>query len=549
MKLLVILTLCLLGLVAYSNSLFNSFHFDDFPSIVNNVSIRSLDHLHDLWHIEPTRFLTFFSFALSYHFDGLHVLGYHVFNLILHIATTILIWIFIFLTLNRPILSTKIPLATAPWIAFFIAAIFLIHPLQTQALNYIYQRSILLAAFFYMASLVLFIKANLIWEDKSESINGKLYYGVSLFCAVLSLFSKENAISLPFILWVYQSYFFKKNKNSQWQQLIPFFLTLLIVPLSWGVLNLQSFIGIHKTVENLAQGLTVREYALTQPLVILTYLKLLAFPLHQRVDYDYTAVTTFMNWPLLASLSLLILILAMAIILKDKFRLLSFGIIWFFLTLMPESSFWPNKDLIFEHRLYLPLLGFSIFLVTGVFYSCQEKRILLSIRILILLVIGFACLTYQRNKIWKNELTLWDDAIHQSPKDSRAYLNRGAAYHKMGDLDHALEDYNMVIGLGIIDPVTLSNRGLIFEKKGEFDLALANFNLAISINPNYAGTYINRGILYRLEGKYDLAIADFSKALEFLPVDAGLHQQRAVCYFLNKEYDKAREDLKKVSGE
>jgi len=323
--------------------------------------------------------------------------------------------------------------------------------------------------------------------------------------------------------------------------------------------------GIGQSVDGFSQGMMVHQYAITQAKVVLTYLKLLMLPFHLRVEYDF-ALASF-DLSVIGSIILLLLILGFAVYIRKRSKLMAFGICWFFITLMPESSFWPIKDLIFEHRMYLPLLGFSIFLSSGAFYFFSQKSSI-AVKVLFIFLLTFCCLTYQRNKVWRDEFTLWDDTVHQSPKSVRAYLNRGSAYQERGDLDHALADYNMVIGLGPIDPITLSNRGLIFEKKGRFDLALANYNLAIKINPSFAGTYCNRGLLYEKEGKVDLALADFNqaalmihhdpsvyfnqgmlnrqkgnfdeaiidfnKAIELLPQDTHLYELRAETYYLKK---------------
>jgi len=561
-----------LGALIYSNTFLNSFHFDDFPSIVNNASIRSFHELYHVWGSEPTRFVTFFSFALNYHWGGLNVCGYHIINLLIHVATSILVWRFMLLTPG-----------SSPGVAFFTALIFLTHPLQTQAVNYIYQRAVLLAAFFYMASLGLYIKANRAWESKISSPEGKFYYGGSLICALLSLLSKENAVSLPLMICLYQGLFFKEQNGFHWKKVIPFFLAILAIPLAWGVLNAQTLMGIKNTVEGLtSQGLTVQQYSMTQVKVILTYLKLLVLPLHQRVEYDYTAVSSFFDVSVLGSAFLLLLIIGIAVALRNRFRLLSFGIFWFFITLMPESSFWPNRDLIYEHRVYLPLVGFACFLSSGLFYIFRGQRASLTIKILTIFVIAYSLLTFQRNKVWRDEFTLWDDAVHQSPQSSRAYLNRGAAYQAAGDLDHAMQDYNMAIGLGPVETTILSNRGLIFLKKGKLDLALANFDLAIKINPSFVGTYVNRGKLYQMQGKLDQARQDLDRAIELAPNNVGgyvargmfeadigdlrgaisdyntalmiqpdnpvIYGDRAAVYYAQKDYSRSWQDVHKVES-
>ena len=331
-----------------------------------------------IWHHWPTRFITYFSFALNYHWAGGNVCGYHILSLLLHVASSILVWRFMLLTLNAPSIRTTSIASLRPWIAFFCAAIFLTHPLQTQAVNYIVQRAVLLAAFFYLAALVLYIKANLAWRAKGAFPRGQLYYLGALVCAFLSVLSKEHAVSLPFMICVYQWFFFPDRKVFPWRRILPFFAVILIIPLAWHPFLSM---GIKKTVEDFGQGMSVQSYVLTQSKVILTYLKLLVVPFHQRVEYDYSSVSSFWDPLVLCSVFSIMLLLGLAVVMRNNFRLMAFGIFWFLITLMPESSFWPINDLIFEHRLYLPLLGFSIFLTSGIFTLFQAKRASLSIQI------------------------------------------------------------------------------------------------------------------------------------------------------------------------
>jgi len=526
------ISIIFLGVLIYSNSFFNSFHFDDFPSIVNNVSIRNIDGLQKIWGFWPTRFITYFSFALNYHWGAYSVVGYHVFSLLLHILTTILVWQLILITLKLPLKGHDLGPKQLSWIAFFSALIFLTHPLQTQAVNYIVQRAVLLAAFFYLGALILYIK--------SRTEGKQIFYLGSIFCAVLSILSKENASSLPLMICFYEWSFFKVEKRFQWKKMVPFFLVVLIMPLSWSS-NMS--LGLKPLVSGFAMGMDAYQYFLTQAKVILIYIAMLFWPMHQTVEHTVTLSTSLFNFSTMASMVLLLVILGFAFLVRNNLRWMSFGIFWFFITLLPESSFWPIKDLIFEHRLYLPMVGFGIFISSGVFYFLKGNRISLRVRILLIFILVYSCLSYQRNKVWFNEMTLWDDAVHQSPGCARAYLNRGSAYQKQGDLDHALADYNMVIGLGPVDPVTLSNRGLIFEKKNQFNFAMANFDLAIKINPGYVAAYENRGKLYQNEGKYVNALKDFDQALRYQPQNAIFYGDRAELYFLMKDYDQCWQDV------
>jgi len=501
-----ILALILLGCLVYSDSFLNSFHLDDFVGIVNNYSIRDLSHLSDMWAHEPTRFVTSLTFAFNYKLGGFNVIGFHLLNLMIHVATAVLVWQLINLISSKD-----------RWLSFSTAAIFLVHPLATQSVNYLYQRGVLLVAFFYVLSLVLYIKS--IQEKK------KALYAASLLCVILSFFCKENAVSLPVMIVLYQWYFGEEEKFP-WKRIGPYFLTLLVFPIVWLMPRLSTIKDFFHGTSN---GMSVTDYALTQSRVILTYLKLLIVPLHQRIEYDYTLVTR-LDVPTFLSISLIGALIAIAFVLRQRFRLMSFGVLWFFLTLMPESSFWPNNDLVYEHRAYLPLVGFAIFLSTLIFSLFNGDKRSVAIRILFIFLLVYSILTYQRNQVWRDELSLWDNTVHESPRSWRAYLNRGAAYQNQGDLDHALADYNMIIGLGRLDPIALSNRGLIFATKGYPDLAMANYNLAIQIEPSYMGAYNNRGMLYAQEGKTDLALADLNKAMQEIRDNPWLYRSRGLLY-------------------
>ncbi len=513
-----VIAVAVLGLAVYSNTFHNSFHFDDFPSIVNNVAIRNIHDWKSIWSFWPTRFVAYFSFALNHHVNGFDILGYHVVSVLIHVAVALVVgWL--------AVLTTR-----SPRIAFFTSLIFLVHPLQTQPINYIFQRSVLLAAFFYIGSLALYVKAHCTREERPRPTRWIFYYIGSLASAILAIFSKETAITLPLMIGFYHYCFLKGEKSFPWKMVLPFFIIILLLPLTWLSVHGENLWGFKKAVEGYAGGVTVGQYFLTQIKVMVTYIRLLVVPVHQSVEYSYPLAKTLFEPPVMLSLLFLLAVLWTAAKNFNKYRLMSFGVFWFFITLLPESTIWPNNDVIFEHRLYLPLMGFSLFLASVPYYLFKEKTGTLALRLLLACVALYSVLAYQRNKVWENEFTLWDDAVHKFPHSQRAHLNRGAAYHVRGDLDHALEDYNMVIGLGPVTAITLSNRGAIFYRKGEMDLALANFKLAIEINSGYAGTYVNRGLLYRSQGKLDLALADFDKALAIMPNDPVAYGNRAEVY-------------------
>jgi protein O-mannosyl-transferase len=471
-KLLIIITLLLLGCVLYSNTFHSSFHFDDKSSIVDNFAIKNIRNLQNIWNYWPPRFITDFSFSINYHFNHFDVFGYHLVNILIHIISSILVFYFILLTFLTPKMKDEDISKHASLIAFFSASIFLTHPIQTQAVTYIVQRAASLATLFYLASLVFYIKSRLLKEK------GGACYIASLGMAVIAMFTKEITITLPLMVLLYEVYFFKTKKGVKLIKLMPFFITLLIIPLTMLICKSVNIMEMRVTTETITP-IPPLQYLFTQFRVMVTYIRLLFLPINQNLDYDYAISKTLIHLPTLASLLFLTGILIIAKRISDRYKLISFSIFWFFLTLLPESSVIPIKDVIFEHRLYLPMVGYSLFLASGLYYLFKGKQLKLVAAILFMFVILYSMITYERNKVWRDQITLWDDVAHKSPNKERPYNNRGNAYQIKGDLDRAISDYNK----------------------------------AIKINPNYADAYNNRGNVYKIKGDLNQALSDHNKAI------------------------------------
>ena len=144
---------------------------------------------------------------------------------------------------------------------------------------------------------------------------------------------------------------------------------------------------------------------------MVTYIRLVFLPLNQNLDYDYPIFKSIFALPVLSSCLFLIIVLFSAQRLFSKYRLVSFSIFWFFLTLLPESSVIPLADVIVEHRLYLPLAGYSMFLVSGVYYLLGKNSLKMMVIVLTMIIGCNSVLTYQRNKVWRDDLTLWNDVV------------------------------------------------------------------------------------------------------------------------------------------
>ena len=213
----------------------------------------------------------------------------------------------------------------------------------------------------------------------------------------------------------------------------------------------------------------MKEYFFTQFSVILTYLRLFILPVNQNFDYDYQLSTGFFQLKTFFSFSLLVGILAAGVLVFKRYRLISFGIFWFFLTMSVESSIIPiSQNVIFEHRTYLPGFGFFLALTGAFFYFFKEQYLKIAVIILLMIAAINTVLTYQRNKIWKNEYTLWADCLKKSPNKARPNNNLGLALVDEGKTEKAINYYNKAMHITPDFIFFYNNRGAAYAKLGQY---------------------------------------------------------------------------------
>jgi tetratricopeptide (TPR) repeat protein len=411
--------------------------------------------------------------------------------------------------------------------ALFAALLFVSHPLATQSVTYIVQRLSSLATLFYLLSLALYVKGRL-WEG-NRGTPVYVYYAGSILCAVLGMLTKEIVFTLPFALVLYEFSFIKtdawkidlKDRGIQISIIIlGIFVALFFLNFSFRIFN--------PIPPLLYQGydypITAWEYLLTQFSVILTYIRLFILPLNQNFDYDYPISHSLFEWHTLFGLLSLAGVFVLVILLFRRYRLISFGIIWFFLTLSVESSIIPiSQNVIFEHRTYLPSLGFFLVVTGVVFYFLWDRYRQVAWGILVLLVLTNTVLTYERNKVWRSEYTLWGDCIKKSPNKPRPLSNYGNALPDAGNASEALTYYNRAIELNPRFYAAYGNRGSAKLNLGDYKGAVADFQEALRINPHYYDAHYNWGNALARQGKTEEAIGHFQEALRIYPYYSDAH--------------------------
>jgi hypothetical protein len=543
-KIFAVLLLLALGVLIYSNTFHSSFQFDDYNSIVTNLNIRNIADAKAIWDFWPTRFITYVTIAFNYHFNQLNVLGYHFFNLLAHLLSAFLVWWFILLTFASPRIKSWKVAHYADQIAFFAALLFVSHPLQTESVTYIIQRATCLAALFYLATLCLYAKARMPQDGESPAAR-KFYYIGSILTAILAMFTKETSITLPFMVLLYENYFFRVGTKMNWKRVFPFLTLLLIIPVVMVATKSVNVAELHR-VSEAPPGIAPVNYFLTQLKVIVTYLCMMFVPFNQNIDHDYPLANSLLQPQVIASAMLIAGILIVGFLIRSKYRLLSFCIFWFFLVLLPESSVLPIADVICEHRLYLPMVGYSIFLITAFYLFWGRGDTGITTLVLIGIVAFYSVSAYSRNFYWKNEFSLWNDAILKSPGKVRAYNERGIAYVRAGNYEKALDDFNIAMRLNPNYHLAYYNRAIVYKNQGDYDLAIADYKNAIRINPKYFDAFNNLGTTYAAKSDTSDAILSFSRAIELNPYFAQAYYNRATAYASQGNYDKAESDYAKA---
>lgn len=496
--------LIIVGFAVYSNSLFAPFLFDEYFIITENKAIKT-GAIFTEFNIP--RYVAMATFGINYSIGKLNPFGYHLVNLIIHLANGILILILV-ATLLKMREPREPATAGSPdkkyngIVPFIISLIFVAHPAQTQAVTYIAQRFTLLAVFFVLVSILSYIKF------RSAPQEDYRYYLLSLASCILAYKTKENTVALPLVLILMELIFFRRAKSSILKRIMylaPYFIFISLIVIS--------FIDMHKSLKDVliqigeisyeTKLITRSQYLLTEFSVMVTYIKLLMLPIHQSIDYYYPLSYSFFEWKTFISFLLLAGIVCVSIVSLKKWgnknshvAMMSFGLLWFLIFLLPESSLIPISDVIFEHRMYLPSIGFILALFCALALLDKKIKVYALETVSILAIIILSVMTYQRNELWRDEEKLWNDAAVKYPQKLRAHINLGIAYARKGKCDEAIQELEPAVLIDPADSKARANLALCYWKKGSTDKALQEYQTIIQLDPSSIKGYYDLALFY-----------------------------------------------------
>lgn len=439
--------LVLATILVYLNSFPGAFHFDDFPLLLQNTRITDpqfsyfafLDHY-------GGRPLTLWTFYWNYHLFGTNPLSYHLVSLLLHVVVVLEIYFLIRKFLNQQLL------------AMTTALFFSLHPLQTQAVNYIWSRSVLLMAALGLATLLLTRK----------------HPWTALICFQLAIWSRTEAIVLilPLILL---------NRN-HWKG--PVLISL--ANLTGVVFSLM----IYAPLEMAWNHPNVLGYWSSQLVAFWKYLALMTWPVGLNLDHHLSypgAVSSVL------ALLLLLGILTVAFFLRHRHPIPVLGIFWI-VTMLTPTLLVPNSDLFNESRAYLALAGFTLIMGWAFTHGTKRNFVGLRLGVAALALCLFVPITLMRNRIWKDDLTLWQDTVLKSPDKERPHYNLGIALARLGKNQQAEQEFQKAAHLNPTDDLSIAALGYCAELDLQLSAAISFYRQALQLNPrnNYAKLGLKR---------------------------------------------------------
>ena len=530
-----VFAICLLAIIIYSNSLNCAFVFDDQPHITENAFIRltqlSFEKLSAAAFKSPhvNRPVANVSFAVNYYFGKYNTAGYHVVNILIHLINGILVYIFSWLTLKQAGIAapqhSRSPQFSTAYISLFAALIFIAHPLQVQSVTYIVQRMNSMAVMFYLLSLIFYVRG------RSTLIRWKRWtqWAGCLLCWFLALGSKEIAATLPLVLLLYEWYFFQNLSKDRLKQNLIYCIGLVVLLGLTAYMFLGSNPLDHIAGSYTQRDFTLEERILTQFRVLVVYLSLFFYPHPLRLNLLHHITTSHsLLDPVstLFSMLFLVFLLGLAVGIAKKQRLVSFCILWFFIHLMIESSI-IGLEIIFEHRLYLPMVGLAMMTAYLFFQRLSAYRTWVFI-VSAAVIVSLGTATYFRNKVWQDPITLWYDVISKNPLSSRAQYNLGSDLGRQGNLKEAIEHLSEALRLKPDYTKAHNNLGLALFKQGNLDQAANHFFAALRIQPGNSAAHYNLGLVMEEKGHIEVAVNHYLEALRINPDFAEAHNNLGI---------------------
>jgi tetratricopeptide (TPR) repeat protein len=530
--------------LVYFNALFNGFVYDDYHQIVENHGLRDLGNLprvfvEDVWSFmgggqsNYYRPLMHAMYMLNYALFGLRPWGFHLVNILLHAGVSVLV----FLSSCKLLAMSRLQ-ASRALLSFVAALLFATHPIHTEAVTWIACLPELSFSLFYLWSLYAYMGA-----VQDELLVSRSQYSQALILFVLAALCKETALTLPLMLAVYD---YSSARNSYRplhyiKRYVPF-LAVAVLYLAMRSLVLSGFAPLKRHSD-----LNAYEYFINVFPLFARYLEKLILPLDLKVFYVFKPISSLLTTTGAVALGITLSFAVAAIIAARKNRLVFFNLMIIAVPLLPVLYIPALGDNTFTERyLYLPSFGFVVLAALLIGWLIDRKpQVGKWLPVPVLIVVAFySAATVQRNMVWKNELSLWLDAVNKEPEGATPHNQLGAAYTDLGDIAKALEQFQIAVRINPEYPDAYANIGLLYYKTNQVDRAIEYFHQALRLKPASPETHNNIGLAYASLGKLDQAVASFQESLRLKSGQPGVYNNLGEVYEKMGLLDQAIEEYR-----
>jgi tetratricopeptide (TPR) repeat protein len=520
--------------LVYLNSFSGAFLFDDTYVILGNPSIAKL---WPVWEAmaapkrSPVRDrpVVNYTLALTYALGGLQPEAYHAGNLFIHLGCALLLFGVLRRTFARPVCPSPVRAASES-LAFAAALLWAVHPLQTESVTYITQRCESLMGFFYFGVIYCLIRS-------VSSCRAPIWQTAAVVSCALGMGCKASMVTAPVVAALYDRVFlassWKEIREKRWKLYAGFFASWLILACLLAVTPYEDI----KTYTPVA-------YALSQPRAIVHYLRLVFFPHPLCLDYGWKASATAGE---IVPAALIILALLGATVWASARRpALGFALSAFFLLLAPTSSLMPLEDILFEHRMYLPLAALLALVVIGVHLLLRRlvpangPRRIFGAFLVCVPVVLLAISTVLRNADYASPVGMWEKVLALRPDNYRARMHLGNALLKEGNPLGAIAAYRASLVSKPDYYPSFYNLANVLSGLGRTQEAEENYRHALTIEPKAVEVLNNLGALLAGTNRAEEAMACFSRVLEIDPRDAAAAFNLGVLLMQRGRYEEAR---------
>ncbi|MEM7205825.1 MAG: tetratricopeptide repeat protein [Planctomycetota bacterium] len=519
------------------------FLFDDHSAILDNPAVRQLWPLLTPAADLPVsgRPLVSLSLALNYALSGYEVFGYHVVNLGCHAASACLV----FAIAARTMCAAGRQPAASQTTALVIALLWATHPLISEAVVYVVQRTELMVSFFMLAALYAALRA-------FGAGASRWWTSTAVVAGMAATQCKEIAVATPILILAYDRAFAAGSFAGAWRhhRLLHVGMFLTWLPLAAGILA-----GPRGDSVGFDHGVTATEYLQTQAGVVMWYLKSCVAPTDLAISH-FWPITTHLADAALPGLALMAATAAAAMA-WWRWPKIGFLALWFFAILAPTSSVVPiPAEVAAERRMYLPLLAIVALAVLAIEHAGQrliqaagQGRAWLRLGGAIAAVTTialFAQMTRDRVEIYGDEITVWRDAADKQQDNAVAHTNLGLAYERSGDLLAAIAHYHRSIAIREDHAVAHLNLGGALARHGDLDAAARSLNRARELDPHHPAPWINLGNIAIMRGAWVEATRLYQRALELAPTRVKAHVNLALAFEQLRRFDEARRHLQRA---